>query len=45
MMLIIKIERKPKGWYLTLGEGVAKHYSSLFKLGKALMNYAKGQGI
>lgn len=41
--MMITVERKAKGWDLKLGEGVAKNYSSLYKLAKALMNYAKGQ--
>ena len=45
MMLTIKLERKPKGWDLKIGECETKNYSSLFKAAKALMNYAKGQGI
>jgi len=41
----VNIQKKVKGYDLTLGDGVPKNYSSLFKLAKALMAYAKGQGI
>ena len=41
----IEIEKKPRGWNLSIDNGTAKNYSSLFKLAKALMNFAKGQGI
>ena len=43
--MIIKIDKKPKGYDLKIGEATTKNYPSLFKLAKALMNFAKGQGI
>jgi len=41
----VTINKKVKGYDLKLGEGAATNYSSLFKLAKALMLYAKGQKL
>lgn len=41
----VDIQRKSRGYDLILGDGEAKNYSSLFKLAKALIAFAKGQGI